>query len=240
MQVISISEFRLNNIKKQLNRVHFFSELADSDENEYKLFLENSVIINLEPGETLMDKGDNGHFFYVLLEGQLDVFGNVESENHAINCCSGPQIFGALCSITNGTRTATLCSSRNTCSQVLAIDFNVFGENEDFTNISLNTKLKFYRHVVSNIRFKLELYKNKTANLSLEQQLNLYRPYKKHMSQIDELYSLVYQANGLGRLLNNWNGWITPDIELPSLREETGGITGLVGNLRNVLNRKIL
>lgn len=231
MHIVELKEFGLANLKQLLAQIPFFADLAGHAATEYDLLLKSSKIYSLDPGEVLVTKGTKSPLFYVLLKGQLDVFGEEEPGEAALSQLGSGQVIGALGALNNDERTATLASSRDEESSVLAIDYSNFGALDDFSKISMMTKIRLYRSVVNNTRFKLETYKKMSDDPTLAQELSLYPPFSGERDSLAELKSLAEAAQGLACLLDSWNEVADPNIELPAMAGK-GGLSGMFNNMR--------
>jgi hypothetical protein len=88
---------------------------------------------------------------------------------------------------------------------VFGTDFQVFGELMSVEKISLATKLEYYRNMVHNLRWKLEVYRMTYPDQSFASNHRKVKLYTGPKDTMDELVSLDEQARALARLLVNWN-----------------------------------
>jgi CRP/FNR family cyclic AMP-dependent transcriptional regulator len=240
MQVIPLTDNKRDAVLKSLEQIPLFSDLKLQSDSELEELLRDANVIDLDLGEVLVKKGDQGKHFYVLLQGSIDVFGDLEPSTQALNQISGIQLFGVLGAVNGDRRSATLAGSRLTSTQVLAFDYSVFGDLCNFGSISLSTKLKLYRNVVNNTRWKLDIYKKATNDLTLKQELSLYPPFDDKTETIEELQYLAKHAEGLGSLLESWNECTKPNIALPELKIKSRKVPSLFANVKSVLQRKVI
>jgi len=205
MQVLSLSNYQNYNIKQRLEQIPLFAYLIDNSEAELNYLLEYANIIEIEHDEVLLRKNTLSSCFFVLLEGSLNVFGEIKPSARAISQISGIQLVGVLGAINCDKRTATLAGAPGERTRVLSIDYSVFGDLADFSNISLTTKLKLFRNVVSTTRRTLEVYKKNNTNEELARDLEQFPPLPSNSDTLKELEQLAVQAVGLGTLLECWN-----------------------------------
>jgi len=88
---------------------------------------------------------------------------------------------------------------------VFETDFSVFGELNDFSKITLATKLAFFRNVINNTRFKLESYKTKDPKHPLAEAYAKLEKFAGAKDTKEELAFLHKQASMFARLLSKWN-----------------------------------
>lgn len=115
-------------------------------------------------------------------------------------------MFGDLAALMDYERTATVVADTNSKRVlVFGTDFQVFGELKDTRKVSLATKLEYFRNMVHNLRWKLEVYRMSYPDQPFS---TSHRKVKLYMGQkdcMDELEALDQQARALARLLVNWN-----------------------------------
>lgn len=214
MQRKAVSKFSEAEVKSLLAQIPFFNDLSLQNYQQFNLLLDHSSIVTLEPGEVIMKKGSVEPVFYFLLKGHLNVFSTEEPTKRAISQLSVGQVFGALSIINEQPRTATLASSNTSPATLIATDFAVFGELDDFTQVKLTTKLSLLRIVVNNIRWKLEVYRKNNAEHKFVKKLEAAGKFTGNKGHLEELEYLAEQAFFLGQLLDLWNDEIPETITL--------------------------
>ena len=208
MKKIPLDKYPKDKTKSLLSGIPFFSDLAIKDSQQHQLLLHHSVIVELSGGDVLIKKGDTDRTFYFLLKGDLAVYAEekLDRKSTAIGTLSQGQVLGALTIITGLPRTATVAVEKKAGdAMVFETDFSVFGALEDFSKITLATKLAFFRLVINNTRFKLETYKAKNAKHPLAE---VYAKLQKFAGAKDTKEELIFhakQATTLARLLQKWN-----------------------------------
>jgi len=215
MNFISIKNIQNQDIVNQILSVPFFEEIHKFSLKEFNTLLDHAKLIELGPGEELLTHGESNNNIYVLLEGELDVFQDESKEDKALGKIVGAQIFGALGAINHEPRTATIAASRTEMAKVLAIDFDLFGQLEDFSNISIRSKVLLYQVVVNNIRFKLKCIQQESGRYQYTTSFVDDLPSKYRKNSLAQLRVLALQTHRLGHILEMANQESEPNIELP-------------------------
>ncbi|MCK5881263.1 MAG: cyclic nucleotide-binding domain-containing protein [Sinobacterium sp.] len=214
MKTTSVVTFEKNTIQTLLGQIPFFKDLMVDDNQQFQLLLKYSTIIELDPAEIIVRKGDLDKTFYFLLKGQLEVFAEEERGKKAIGQLSEGQVFGALSIINDQPRTATLAAPGDATATIFATDFSIFGELEDTSQVKINTKSSLLRIVINNTRWKLEVNRMNTPNHPLANKLDKFEQYNGLKNTEGELTFLADQAFLLGQLLDEWNLQTTPSIDV--------------------------
>ncbi len=204
MQSKPVNEYPRDVIEKLTNVIPFFKQVRQQDQWQYELLLQHSKVVSYTPGDVVVQEGSKDCWLYFLLKGQLSVLAG--SQAQAVNSITPGEVFGDLAMLMDQERSATVVADAE-CREVVvfAIDFSIFGVLEDLHRINLATKLAYYRNLAHNLRWKLEVYRNKYPEYSLA---NAHRSIKLFVGQKDsreELFSLAQQGRELGRLLILWN-----------------------------------
>lgn len=207
MEVQPIQNFPKASIDSLLSSIPFYRTVRQLDESQYDLLLQHSRIIEFAPGEVVLEKGQKEEWLYFLLKGQLEVrAGSAQDSSSVVNYITPGEVFGDLAVLFGYMRTATVLADLNSKKIVVfGTDFNVFGTLENMSAVSLSTKLIYYRNMVHNLRWKLEVYRAAYPDqsfASLHRKIKLYNGQK---DTIEELESLDFQARELAKLLVNWN-----------------------------------
>lgn len=207
-----------------LSGIPFFKTLKQQDSSQYEFMLKVSRVLSYEPGEVVLQKGDSDQWLYFLLKGKLAVYVGDGQKEELVNFITAGEVFGDIALLLKQSRTATVISDRSSRqSLVFAFDFSVFGSLLSNVPISLNTKIIYYRNMVHNLRWKLEVYRSQHLQHPLankHRQIKLFTGLKDTQG---ELSSLHEQATGLALLLTEWNkefGSVTAeDVGLGSVHE---------------------
>jgi len=208
MKQTPLDKYPKDKIKSMLNGIPFFNDLSIKDSQQHQLLLHHSVIVELSGGDVLIKKGDTDRTFYFLLKGDLAVYTEEKPDKKSvpISTLSQGQVLGALTIITGQPRTATVAVEKKAGDAlVFETDFSVFGELNDFSKITLATKLAFFRNVINNTRFKLESYKTKDPKHPLAEAYAKLEKFAGAKDTKEELAFLHKQASMFARLLSKWN-----------------------------------
>jgi len=207
MEIKQISEVPRQTLEQLLASIPFYKTVKLQDFWQFEVLLKHSRIVNFSPGEVVLRSGELDTWLYFLLKGQLLVYVNNDVENaDAVNYITPGEVFGDLAMLIGEQRTATLIADPN-CRRVLvfATDFAIFGELDDFTTITLPTKLAYYRNTVHNLRWKLEVYRTKYPGTHLADNHHRVKLFAGQKDSFDELVSLHNQGVALAQLLIEWN-----------------------------------
>lgn len=198
----SLSEQELDRL---LRAIPFYKEIKQGDQLQLALLLQNSRLIELEPGEIIVKRGDVGLWLYFVLKGALAVYVN-EPVGEPINQIISGETFGDLAILEGGQRRATVAAAKSgRGATVLGLDFNAFGVLDDFSQIRLATKLQFYRLMVLGIRWKLEQKRLAQPNHPNAQRMLTSAMSVCERDSLAELRALHDQARSLADILIDWN-----------------------------------
>jgi signal-transduction protein with cAMP-binding, CBS, and nucleotidyltransferase domain len=207
MQVTEILSLPRGTVDQLLGTIPFYKEVKDTEPWQYEVLLQKSRIVNYEPGELVIANGDVDTWMYYVLKGSLEVFsGTPEEPGERVNEITPGESFGDLAMLVEGKRMATV--KADTVSKevkVFGTDFSIFGKLDDFTILSLKTKLIFYRRMVHGIRWKLEQYKMNNPTHRLVGKLKDIKLYLGPKDGVEELQAHFQQAKDLSALLTEWN-----------------------------------
>ena len=206
MDVQSLNRYSQETIDNLLSSIPFYKQVRAHDQWQYDLLMRHSKIIEYRPGEVVLEKGQKDEWLFFLLKGQLQVVVGEGENSKVVNHITPGEVFGDLSVLFDHMRTATVVSDSNSKRiLVFGTDFQVFGRLSDVSLISLETKLIYYRNMVHNLRWKLEMYRAaypENENSSEHRKVKLYIGPK---GTLEELESLDLQARKLAKLLINWN-----------------------------------
>lgn len=207
MEVHPLSRYPQATLDTLLSSIPFYKTVQQGDQYQYDLLMRYSRVSEFRPGEVILGQGQNDSWLYFLLKGQLAVLvGDSKTERKIVNYLTPGEVFGDLAVLVDHERTATVVADSN-CKRVLVFgtDFTVFGELSDFSKISLITKLIYYRNMVHNLRWKLEVYRMSYPEHTFASNHRKVKLYTGKKETLDELLSLDEQARLLARLLVQWN-----------------------------------
>lgn len=223
MKIKDLSEYKRIEVDGLMRRIPFFKELQEQAPDQLETLLVYSCIVELEPGETIMRRGDRGSWLYFLIKGRLSVFLDAaDAHSKPLNSITPGELFGDLALICNHERKATVAAERSEKKALLfATDFKPFGELEDFSKIGLETKLVFYSTMVNSIRWRLEVNRIDNPDHALAKELRQVPTYQGEKGGVEQLKALHEQAQFLASILDRWNSEIgsMEDIMVAERRE---------------------
>lgn len=147
-----------------------------------------------------MRKGDTANELFFLLKGQMSVSAD---DDTSLNLIHPGEVFGTLSMVTGRSRSATVKAESDVV--LLSIDYKYFNDINDYSLVTLNTKLVAYRMLVHNIRWTLELNKMQDPTHELVPKLLKMPIYTGPKDSPEELASLHKQSCLLADLLCQWN-----------------------------------
>jgi CRP/FNR family transcriptional regulator, cyclic AMP receptor protein len=213
---MKIKEIRLlpeTELAGLLTRIPFFKELRVRDEPQLQLLLTYSCLVELEPGETIMRRGQKGTWLYFLIKGTLQVYRD-EPGAELLSTITPGELFGDLALLWDHERKATVAAPAARGALLFACDFKAFGELDNFSQVQLSTKLLFYRTVVHSIRWRLEVNRMQQPQHPLVAELLRMPVYSGARDGIEELRACHRQAQSLATILERWNGDLGRAAEL--------------------------
>ncbi len=207
MQIKPISGLPRDKVDKLLASIPFYRDVSKSEPWQYDILLRHSRIVELEPGEIVLKRGDVDTWMYFVLKGKLAVYADeVNESTHPVNYITPGEMFGDLAILSEGKRNATVVADSSSKEiSLFGTDFSIFGKLEEIGGISLNTKLIFYRSMVHGIRWKLEVYKMEHPTHALVAKGRAVKMYMGPKGAKEELLALHDQAKALAAVLQEWN-----------------------------------
>ena len=70
MRKIQAGNHSAEDIERYIKRIPFFNEVEKNSANDFKKLLSLAEIIQLQPSQTVINKGDNDRCLYFLLKGK--------------------------------------------------------------------------------------------------------------------------------------------------------------------------
>ena len=210
MRILDLSKLADETIERVLRAIPFYKSVKKYNEADYQTLLHYSRIIQFDSGENVLKKGQRDSWSYFLVKGQLVVtVPDQQGVTQHVNYVTPGEVFGDLSILLSISRTANV-SVDETCREaiIFGTNFSKFGDILDFTVVSLETKLLYYRHTVDTFRWKLEMYRSKYAGHPLA---NLHREIKLFQGQkngADELKALHRQSIDFARVLLEWTNTV--------------------------------
>lgn len=207
MRTLALSEIPAVSLDDLLAGISFFRELREVDPRQAEFLATYARVVAADPGEIVIHHGDSDPNFYFLLRGQLQVYPDDQSiRGEPLNVITPGHIFGALAMICRVDRTATIVADPGAGDvKLVVIDGSAFGDLEDYSRIRRHTKILFYRMVVANTRWKLEVYRMQQPNHVISRDMRKIELYRGLPNTEDELQSLARQAQQMTVLLMRWN-----------------------------------
>jgi CRP/FNR family transcriptional regulator, cyclic AMP receptor protein len=206
MEQINRADYPLERIQRLLSGIPFFNEVARESEQQLSRLLECSDIMQASAGEEVIRQGDTDTFLYFLLKGQLAVVAPNGGGKQVLNYISPGEVFGALAMIRGTPRTATIRVDESAREAIVArLNYADFSNISEFNYLSLATKLAFYRMLVHNIRWTLEVNKMQDPQHELVAKLRTVPIYTSAKGTEEELIALNDQAHKLADILCLWN-----------------------------------
>ncbi|MGK0441085.1 MAG: hypothetical protein ACJA0N_000881 [Pseudohongiellaceae bacterium] len=206
MKIKDLSEFKPSDVELLLRRIPFFKELQNEDTDQLSVLMDFSCIVELDPGETIMRRGDRGSWLYFLIKGGLSVYLDSPHQGEPLNHITPGELFGDLALLCDHERKATVAADNNGKPATLfATDFKPFGDIHQFETVSLHTKLIFYRTMVHSIRWRLEQKRMENGHHELAKELRQVKFHGGEKETPEELESLFEQAQQLASILDRWN-----------------------------------
>lgn len=207
MQPVNRADYPPERIQRLVSGIPFFNEVLRTDREQFDRLMELCEILQAEPGERVIRQGDSDTFLFFLLRGQLGVIApDSDNDEQIINYVSPGEVFGTLAMIRGIPRSATLRVDDSAREAVVArLDYVFFRNLRDFSTFSLDTKLAFYRMVMHNIRWTLEVNKIQDPDHELVAELRKVPVFTGPWGTAEELESLHEQSNTLAEILCRWN-----------------------------------
>lgn len=144
---------------RKLAALNFFQEVRKRDEEQFRQLIEQSRLIQIEPGELLLQRGDVDNFIYFLIKGELQACVDEQGKSVLGSLIPG-EVFGEMALLSHAPRTAHIRvpdGARETL--VFATCFEHLGDLESHDRINLETKLTFYRQLVYILRWRNDAYR---------------------------------------------------------------------------------
>lgn len=205
MRDVARDEYTPEQIQRMVSGIPFFNEIIRNDSGQFAQLMSCSRMLHAEPGDVVIHRGDSDPNLYFLLKGQIQVLSG-EPGSKVINTIVSGQPLGTLAMIRGTPRSATLVADSNGRTVVLlALDHAVFRDLQDHSRFSLASKLSFYKMVVNDIRWTLEMNKKADPVNQLVAAMRKVPLYTGTRGTPEELLALHEQAVALADILCQWN-----------------------------------
>lgn len=205
MEAINKKDYPPERVQRLLSGIPFFNEVARESSAQLDALISLAEIMVAKPGETVIRDGDSDTCLYFLLKGQLAVMAP-NGAGTVLNYISPGEVFGALAMILGTPRTASIQVDDNARETIVArLNYSHFNKLDDFSMLTLATKLSFYRMLVHNIRWTLEVNKMQNPQHELVASMRKVPIFTGAKGSMEELESLHEQAHKLADILCLWN-----------------------------------
>lgn len=194
-------------INSIVRRVSFFKSLQQQNSSQALLLLGQSQLQSFAPGEQILQKGQSGPTIYFILSGSVEIYEDSSANAKLLGTVAAGETFGEMALFGNTPRIATVKASpyNERGTKVLACDFSMFGAIDDFSALTLDTKLLFMRQLVQRAEWRLVKNRIRFPEHMFFETLNLCEPRDVESGSIDELQELYRQAQELNKALMAWN-----------------------------------
>lgn len=203
MQAKPLHTVNDDELQSYVQKVVFLRQIAQSSEQQFNFLVKQTQVLTLQPEQCLFKQGSKDACFYAVIQGRLSVF--VEGQEQPVGQVLAGQLVSALSVVSNQPRTASVCASGRSETILLAINFAVFGRLDDFSQLSLMSKLYFYRSVANYTFWKLEQYQHHFSDKALASELQELENFKGELNSVTELHFLDAKIRRLKSLLMAWN-----------------------------------
>lgn len=222
MKTIELSKFSEDIITQIFSSVPYIDQAIENDPEQRHFFVDHSRILDVGSGDTVIRRGEYDQWVYFLLKGQLLVYPEFhDKRKHLVTHIAPGEIFGEMAIIRDFDRNATIVSDDN-CKRILVLgtDFSRFGKIDDFSAVSLGTKITFYRMATQVIRKRLEILKIEYPDNELAVKVYTVRPFMGPKNTLHELLYLYDQAKEFAKLLCKWNRSLEIDSNYKTCKKE--------------------
>ena len=109
MKDVDLKAQTKESIQRFVYGITFFKEVIDSEPDQFDKLMECSRIVEADPEEFIIHKGDKDPYLYFLLKGRLVVLPNDDSDmSESLNEINPGELFGAMAMVTDQARSATI------------------------------------------------------------------------------------------------------------------------------------
>ncbi|WP_221799406.1 cyclic nucleotide-binding domain-containing protein [Oceanobacter mangrovi] len=201
MRPITREECPPDTLHRLLGGVTFYKELILADQAQFELLMSMTRFGIADQGEIILHKGEPANVLYFLLRGELEVLADDET---TLNLISAGEILGVMAMVMNDTRSASLrVKSRNAI--LAGVEYANFRDAEEMSMFSLETKIRFFRMINSNIRWNIEKNRFAHPDHPLVHRLRTIPLFTGPRDTEAELEALHHQSEVLAQLLCDWN-----------------------------------
>lgn len=218
MNATDATTLPIDMIEAIFQEIPLIREVLELASEELDYFLKSSKILQAEPGEVIIRRGEFDNWVYFLLLGQLLVYPEFQDKKrHVVSYISPGEMFGELAYIRELDRNATIVADTNSREVlILAVNFTDFGAADDFSKVTIYTKTAFYRTAVRTIRKRLEMLKIDFPNNELALKTPKYKEFVGEKNTLRELLYLQDQSKVYAKYLHKWNRSLEIDANYSS------------------------
>ncbi|MDH4121483.1 MAG: cyclic nucleotide-binding domain-containing protein [Deltaproteobacteria bacterium] len=204
-KMLKLSKVPMFVLQPVLQTIPFFRKVLSRDPDQIRYIVENSVLQEIQPGETVIKKGELDNSIYFLVMGFLAVYPDNDSVMPVAKI-NPDEMFGEMAMIQRLERTTTVRGDLNSRRIVLIrTDFSPFGELNDMRRISLATKMVFYQAIVETIRHRLDRFCEMYPEFAVDHDIAL-PPLPQNASDAKEMLVYHYRTGQrLAQVLARWN-----------------------------------
>lgn len=200
-----------DSIERMHQALPFYREVKQNDHDQYQNLLKHSRIIRAVSEEKIIEQGKIDAWSYFLVNGTLFInLPDAEDKSFQVGRITPGEVFGNLAALLKRPRIANVVVAPS-CKEatIFATDFKILGALEDFSELSLNTKLLFYRHSAHNLRWKLELFRSNHPQDVLANQHRTIKLFSGPEGGIEELQFQYKLCSEFTKLMIQWNNSFT-------------------------------
>lgn len=201
---VSDDNYPAETLQRLLCGITFFRELKADAPNDFARLLDQVSLTKAYQGSFVMRRGDPASHFYFLLRGELEVLAAESGSASALAEISAGELVGTMAMTLNNRRSATLRVASKQ-ALLLGVDYELLSLGEEANGISLETRLKLFRHVTASLRWNIEKLRMSSPESVLSHSIRSIPVYSGRKDSHEELKYLHQLAETLSTLLCNWN-----------------------------------
>ncbi len=197
-------------------RVPYFACLLEQDNSQFESLLTHCELHSVSPGQQILRKGDSARLLYFIVTGSVDV----RADGHYLGTLPAGETFGDMSLFVSNKRSADIAATSSNTSDTLVIAFDAacLGDLDDFSVVSIESKLLFYRLHNQRARWRLEKNRIQFPHHPFFARLHDLRDVAANDDRT-ELQELHRQAVELTHMLMDWNAL---GIDFGSVQGATG------------------
>lgn len=232
MQTTDLCQYPREIIQDIFKLVPLINQVLQSEPEQERFFIKSSRIFKVKPQELVINRGEYDSWVYFLLIGQLLVYPEfADKKNHLVSYIAPGEMFGELAYIRELNRNATIVADEN-CKKViyLGTDFSAFANINDFSAVSVFTKISFYTFAIRSIRKRVASLKIDYPENELCYKIPGYKSFSGEKNSMHELLYLRDQSIVFSKHLCEWNRSLEIDANFKAGRGQISRLSSLDGN----------